>query len=33
LINQIQSHMFAEKYGAGVNKKKRVKIRGWTLFF
>lgn len=28
LINQIQSHMFAEKYGAGVNKKKRVKIRG-----
>ena len=28
LINQIQSHMFAEKYGSGVNKKKRVKIRG-----
>ena len=28
LINQIQSHMFAGKYGSGINKKKRVKIRG-----
>ena len=28
LINQIQSHMFAGKYGSGTGKKKRIKIRG-----
>ena len=28
LINQIQSHLFAGKYGSGASKKKRIKIRG-----
>ena len=28
LINQIQSHLFAGKYGSGAGKKKRIKIRG-----
>ena len=30
LVNQIQSHLFASRYGAGNAKKRRVRVRIWT---
>lgn len=27
LVNQVQSHLFASKYGAGVTKRRRVRVR------
>ncbi len=29
LINQIQSHLFSSQYGSTMNKKRRVRVRGW----
>jgi len=28
LINQIQSHLFSNKYGSSMNRKRRVRVRG-----
>lgn len=30
LINQIQSYLISGRYGSGLNKKRRIKIRSWT---
>ncbi len=29
LINQIQSYLISGRYGSGLNKKRRIKIRSW----
>jgi len=30
LINQIQSHLLSNRYGSGINKKRRIRVRAWT---